>query len=557
MGEVIRIRLEGSDSEPGRIPVADVARLLQGYERALGRAAEARVRRQARTGRRGGAVEAATRLIFRWIEPGSLMVELELPEVGGTGCPWRSGQKHCRTFVGALGPAEQASPKRPTYPGRASCRAHCERVEVHRRPNAGVPRSLRGHSQRQGGGTYEMNSDQRADAVSRQYERWTYPQPIEDLESWTTSNWWFDPSHAHRILWPDREYQPDLDILIAGCGTNQAAVFASTNRAARVVAIDISQPSLDHQQYLKDKYGLSNLELHLLSIEELPTLKVDFDLIVSTGVLHHLASPLEGMKALARCLRPTGAMGLMLYAKYGRAGVELLQGVFRELELHQDDASLRIVRETISLLSADHPLHSYLSTAPDLHYDAGLVDTFLHGRDRSFTVDECLDLTDSAGLVFQDWYFNSPYYPHNLPAESMFSGAINALPLPRVWSVMERVHSANACHVFLTCHPDRPRETYAIDFSGPDCLDYVPMMRQNCGLSGSELIRPGWSIVLNAVSLSFVRHVDGNRTIREIAARVAQNEQPDSSEKSEAFVCKLFQELWRYDFLATALNTNP
>ena len=28
--------------------------------------------------------------------------------------------------------------------------------------------------------------------------------------------------------------------------------------------------------------------------------------------------------------------------------------------------------------------------------------TFLHGRDRSFTVDDCLDLVTSAGLVFQD-----------------------------------------------------------------------------------------------------------------------------------------------------------
>lgn len=85
MGEVIRIELEGSDAEPGRIPVADVARLLQGYERAIGRAAEARVRRQARTGRQGGAVEAATRLIFRRIERGSLIVELELPEVEDVG----------------------------------------------------------------------------------------------------------------------------------------------------------------------------------------------------------------------------------------------------------------------------------------------------------------------------------------------------------------------------------------------------------------------------------------------------------------------------------------
>ncbi|MGA9679473.1 MAG: SAM-dependent methyltransferase, partial [Mycobacterium sp.] len=72
-----------------------------------------------------------------------------------------------------------------------------------------------------------MSDDPRSDVVVRQYERWRYPRPIQDLEAWVSSNWeWFDPSHAHRVLWPDREYKPDLDILIAGCGTNQASVFA-------------------------------------------------------------------------------------------------------------------------------------------------------------------------------------------------------------------------------------------------------------------------------------------------------------------------------------------
>ena len=260
----------------------------------------------------------------------------------------------------------------------------------------------------------EMNADPRADVVSRQYERWTYPAPIQDLEAWLKNNWqWFDPSHAHRILWPDRDYKPDLDILVAGCGTNQAAVFAYTNRAAKVVAVDISQPSLDHEQYLKDKHGLKNLELHRLPIEELPTLGLDFDLVVSTGVLHHLADPLAGMKALADCVRRDGAIAVMLYAKYGRIGVELLQSVFRDLGLRQDDASVRMVNETISVLPADHPVRSYFKIAPDLQYDAGLVDTFLHGRDRDYTVDDCLDLVTSAGLVFQGWLLNAPYYPHD------------------------------------------------------------------------------------------------------------------------------------------------
>ena len=179
------------------------------------------------------------------------------------------------------------------------------------------------------------------------------------------------------------------------------------------MAVDISQPSLDHEQYLKDKHGLKNLELHRLPIEELPTLGLDFDLMVSTGVLHHLADPLVGMKALADCVRRDGAIAVMLYAKYGRIGVELLQSVFRDLGLRQDDASVRMVKETISLLPPDHPVQGYFKIASDLQYDAGLVDTFLHGRDRNYTVEDCIDLVTSAGLVFQTWLDNAPYYPHD------------------------------------------------------------------------------------------------------------------------------------------------
>ncbi len=61
-------------------------------------------------------------------------------------------------------------------------------------------------------------SDPRADLVA-----YSYPQPIQDLEAWLADNGqWFDPVHTHRVFWPDREYTPDLDILIAGCGASRA-----------------------------------------------------------------------------------------------------------------------------------------------------------------------------------------------------------------------------------------------------------------------------------------------------------------------------------------------
>jgi SAM-dependent methyltransferase len=401
-----------------------------------------------------------------------------------------------------------------------------------------------------------VNDNPRADIVSRQYERYRYPQPIQDLEAWLANNWeWFDPSHAHRLFWPDREYKPDLDILIAGCGTNQAAVFAFMNPDAKVVAVDISQPSLDHQQYLKDKHGLFNLELHLLPIEDLPTLGRDFDLIVSTGVLHHMADPQAGMNAVASCLRPDGAIGIMLYAKYGRFGLELLQSVFRDLELGQNEASIGLVRQALSMLPADHPVQPYLRMARNLPNDAVLVDTFLHGRERSFTIDDCIDLVTSAGLVFQGWLNKAPYYPHDLFAapNEVFS-QVSALPEPKMWSVIERLYTVNACHFFLACRPERPKGAYAIDFSTQESLDYVPLLRMRCGLSGNEIFRPDWRVPLNSAQLPFVQHVDGRRTIREIAASVAEASPRGSLADVEKFGRRLFQALWRLDFLTMALN---
>ncbi|OBH01367.1 hypothetical protein A5696_13505 [Mycobacterium sp. E2699] len=404
-----------------------------------------------------------------------------------------------------------------------------------------------------------MGEDPRSDVVTRQYERWRYPHPIQDLEVWSAGNWqWFDPAHAHRMLWPDREYKPDLDILIAGCGTNQAATFAFGNPAARVVAVDISQPSLDHQEFLKDKHGLWNLELHRLPIEEVSSLGLDFDLIVSTGVLHHMADPLAGAKALAQCLRTDGALALMLYAKYGRIGVELLESVFRDLGLRQDDASVHIVKETISVLPQDHPVRPYIRIADDLQTsDAALVDTFLHGRQRSYTVDECVDLVESAGLVFQGWFLKAPYYAHELfTAPNELYRAVNELPERKHWSVMERIQTLNGCHVFMACRPERPKDSYAIDFSTAGALDYVPMMRYRCGLAGNEIFRPDWRLTLNSAQLPFVQGVDGCRTMREIAELVAQggDSRRAGADDREKFARRLFQALWRLDFVAMGLN---
>lgn len=403
-----------------------------------------------------------------------------------------------------------------------------------------------------------MNTSPLEDIVSNQYERWVYPEPILDIRHWLKNNWqWFDPSHAHPLFWPGGEYKPDLDILIAGCGTNQAAVLAYTNPQAKVVAIDVSQASLSHHQYLKDKYNMQNLELHLLPIEDVHQLGRDFDLIISTGVLHHLADPEKGIQALSACLRRDGVIALMLYAKYGRLGVEILQSVVRDLALPQDDASLAIVRDMLGTLAADHPIKSYIQIAPDLQFDAGLVDTFLHGRDRSYSIPDCINLVQSADLAFQDLFLKSPYFVP-LSEGNTFYSSVTGMPQHQQWSIMERINHRNACHFFTACRKDRPREKYEIDFSAENTDDYIPSLRYRCFLDGSQLSRYDWSITLNNIESALLKELDGQRSIANIIERVSKTDGYQSLQRVELMSLgkTLFKRLWQLDFLAIGLKNS-
>jgi hypothetical protein len=261
------------------------------------------------------------------------------------------------------------------------------------------------------------------------------------------------------------------------------------------------------------------------------------------------------MRALAARLRPDGVAAIMLYARYGRLGVEMLQGVFRDLGLTQDEPSLAVVKAAIAALPQDHPLRSYLSVAPDLEFDAGLVDTFLHGRDRSYTVADCLDLVAAGGLVFQDWFLKSSYEPA-AAANDPFLAAVAALPKERRWGVMERVNHRNGCHFFTACRPERPTETYRVDFATDRWLDAVPFFRYRCGLQGETISRPGWSTVLSPDQLALVWLVDGRRTIREILAAAAQSTTASgrSPANLERFAHTLFESLVNRDFLVLALR---
>src|SRR6266404_2320309 len=181
-----------------------------------------------------------------------------------------------------------------------------------------------------------------AEEVRDFYDHYPYPRPIDSLEKYRRL--WQDPQRRradYHLAWPARPYKEDLSILVAGCGTSQAAKHALRWPAAQVTGIDISATSVQCTEELKRKYNLKNLQVHQLAIEQVNSLGMSFDQIVCTGVLHHLPDPDAGLSALRNVLKPDGAMHLMVYAPYGRAGIYMLQEFCRRIGIHATDTEIR------------------------------------------------------------------------------------------------------------------------------------------------------------------------------------------------------------------------
>jgi SAM-dependent methyltransferase len=392
-------------------------------------------------------------------------------------------------------------------------------------------------------------------AVASQYEKWVYPFPIADLDAPDVRarrdggdferNWY--------TFWPDRAPREDLDVLVAGCGSNAAARYAFNHPKARVTGIDLSSASLAHEAYLKDKHRLDNLTLRQARIEDVASLARDFDFIDASGVLHHLPDPVGGLRALARVLRPEGTISVMVYGQYGRTGVYMLQEMFRLLGLGQTEQDVVAVKQALASLPKHHAIQDYIGRAPDLKYDAGLVDSFLHRQDRAYTVAQCLDFARQAGTTFMHWWENILYYPEGqLNVNHDFYRRVNALPEQSIWQFMELFNGTLGQHNFCVCHPARPTSSYQINFGTGAFMDYVPFLRCRevapkadvpAGCIAVER-KPRPAYTLSAPASALFRQIDGTKSVREcFAASGLDSKDPES-------ICRAtFQYLWRLSYI--------
>lgn len=247
------------------------------------------------------------------------------------------------------------------------------------------------------------------DVIADFYDAHPYPPPLDDLGGALAG--WDDMRRTveHFRHWPTEPFREDLVILIAGCGTSQAARWAARYPKATVFGIDVSPSSLEATERLARQHHLDNLEVRELSIEEAGALDLSFDLIVCTGVLHHLVDPVAGLRALRDVLEPRGALHLMLYATYGRFGISMMRDFARRVGIRPDDLDSLV--QTLREVPLAHPISHVLREAKDFGDRDALADALLNPREASYTVPELFGLLDGAGVRFARWVHQASYRP--------------------------------------------------------------------------------------------------------------------------------------------------
>ncbi len=390
-------------------------------------------------------------------------------------------------------------------------------------------------------------------------KEWLYPEPLADLQAYHDSKR-IDaaaPKIVHWLYWPDGRYlkkKESLDILIAGCGANAAARYAFEHPKCNVTGIDTSEAALEHGETLRKRHNLKNLTLKQMPLAEAAKMGEDFDFIECIGVLPHVDDPLGAIKALKKVLRPDGVMAVMVYGRYGRTGVTMLQELFRDrLGLKAASADIEVIKSMLPVLNPLHPLAQFRQTSTDLNFDAGLVELFLRDDVRHFAVEDCLALAAESDLTFQGWLDNFYYYPDGqIPASRPVYDRIQALPDREKWAAMELYSGAVYNHTFYLCHPKRSPRSYTLDFETEAFMAYIPHQRithfepPKQGQNATIRRLPFAPVPLTDLQLAIIGNCDGKTTIREALEKGRIQGDPETL---RTVAGNFFRSLWQIGYV--------
>jgi hypothetical protein len=250
-------------------------------------------------------------------------------------------------------------------------------------------------------------------------------------------------------------------------------------------------------------------------------------------------------------------MQLMVYARYGRAGIYMMQEYCRLLGIGTSESDLRELGLTLDALPLDHPISILLNRVKDFRKPEAMADALLHPQDRAFTVPELYAWLARCEMSFGRWYEQAPYLPQcGAIARAPHAKRLLGLPEPEQHAAVELFRGTIAQHNFVAYGDDGSKEIRAISFAGEHWRNYIPI-RLPWAVCIRDRVPPGSAAVLlnpthrhsdlvlpiNAAQFHLFDQIDGRRTLDTILQSCGKT---DDAVRALNF----FEELWRYDLIA-------
>jgi len=221
--------------------------------------------------------------------------------------------------------------------------------------------------------------------VQRQYEENPYPRWIRMAPAGEAK----DINVLLRQKFPRSSFKHLLkkastDVLVAGCGTGQHAIgTAQRIQNAQVLAVDLSLSSLAYAKRKARELGCLSIDYAQADLLKLGSLGRSFDVIASSGVLHHLADPWAGWRALLSLLHPGGFMKLGFYSEAARRNIVRIRTF---IAAHGYAATANEIRRCRQDLIDLHTDFGAVLASPDFFSISACRDLLFHVQEHRLTL---------------------------------------------------------------------------------------------------------------------------------------------------------------------------
>lgn len=287
--------------------------------------------------------------------------------------------------------------------------------------------------------------------IRQQFESGPYPRTPLEISCKQEYNLLYYHNYATPFYLRNQKVIDTKDkiILDAGCGTGyKALALAEANPGAKIVGVDLSPKSVELAKTRLEYHGFNDAEFHVLAIEELPSLGMQFDYINCDEVLYLLPDPALGLRAMKSVLKPEGIIRANLHSSLQRVYYYRAQEMFKMMGLMDEnpgEMEVSIVRDIMQALKKEVRLKANVWDESQVNNSEFFMANYLLQEDKGYTIPEMFTAIKTADLEFismvnwREWELNDLFQDwENLPV-------FLAMSLPEL-SVEERLHLFELLH---------------------------------------------------------------------------------------------------------------